>query len=220
VAKLVLFDCDGVLVDTETMANRELARWISEAGLPISYEACRNRFVGMSMQSVREDIRDRDGIDIGPDFAERWQAALPAVFAKGVAAVEHVAAAIAQIRARGYAICVASSGTVAKMQLTLGSAGLLDELGAVLFSASMVGRGKPAPDLFIHAASQMGYAPAQCVVIEDSRFGAQAAHAAGMACFGYVGDPLTDAEGLADAGATLFDDMRALPDLVSAMPEE
>lgn len=212
--ELVIFDCDGVLVDTETVANTAMAQWISDSGVPLSMAQCRARFVGGSMESVREKVLAEDGVDLGADFVERWRAALPAIFAAGVPAIKGVADVLDRLDDRGLPYCVASSGTIDKMHLTLGSAGLLARLEPVLFSATMVAHGKPAPDLFLHAARAMGYAPAQCAVIEDSRFGAQAARRAGMACFGYCGDLLTDSAGLAAEGAVPFQDMARLPALL------
>lgn len=211
---LIIFDCDGVLVDTEALANKRLAELVTQAGLPMTYEQSRARFVGMSMKSIRTLLLDEDGIDLGADFAERWQQALPDIFAQPVPPIDGIHAALGAIERAGHTICVASSGTVNKMRLTLGSAGLWDRLSDVLFSAEMVARGKPAPDLFWHAAATMGYAPQRCIVIEDSPFGAMAARAAGMACFGYAADPLTNAAQLAEQGAILFDDMTQLPGLI------
>src|SRR5690606_31503618 len=149
--KLVIFDCDGVLVDTETLANRRLAQLIGEAGLPITYEECRLRFCGRSLTSVSAELR-QDGLDVGRDFVGRWYRELPQIFGNGVEKIPHVEAFIEAVQAAGIAHCVASSGRVEKMLMTLGQTGLLAHFRDVLFSASMVERGKPAPDLFLHAA--------------------------------------------------------------------
>lgn len=214
---LIIFDCDGVLVDTETLANRELARRLTACGLPTTYAQSRARFVGMSMTSIAKLVRTEYGVDLGDDFADRWQADLPLLFAAGVTAIDGIGDAVDAIKQTNTQYCVASSGTVEKMHLTLGSAGLLPYFHDRLFSATMVQNGKPAPDLFLHAAAAMGYVPADCVVIEDSQFGAQAARRAAMKCFGYTGDPHTNADGLAHEGATLFNDMRALPGLIGLL---
>jgi HAD superfamily hydrolase (TIGR01509 family) len=215
---LVIFDCDGVLVDTETLANRRLSAWLTEAGFAISYEDCRRTFCGRSMKSVQEEV-EASGVVLG-DFVERWYRELPGLFEDGLEAVPHVETAVVALREAGVPWCVASSANVEKMHITLGKTGLLPHFESVLFSASMVERGKPFPDLFLHAASQMGYAPGECVVVEDAVPGVKAARAAGMHVFGYHGDPLSDREGLAEAGATLFDDMRALPGLLGLGPHE
>lgn len=211
---LVIFDCDGVLVDTEVLANRRMAQWLAEAGVPVTYADCRRLFVGLSMARTVARVKQQFGIDLGDDFVRRWQDGLPSLFAGGVEAIPGVEDVLTRLHRAQVPCCVASSGSLAKMQLTLGSSGLLPHVADVLFSASMVQNGKPAPDLFLHAASRMGVEPAACVVIEDSPFGAAGARAAGMACYGYVGDPDTDAGGLAREGAVLFSSMAELPGLL------
>lgn len=209
---LVIFDCDGVLVDTETLANRRLSAWLSEAGYAIGYEECRRTFCGRSMKSVQDEV-EASGVLLG-DFVERWYRELPGLFEEGLEAVPHVETAVLALKDAGIPWCVASSANVEKMHLTLGRTGLLRHFEDVLFSASMVERGKPFPDLFLHAARTMGFAPEDCVVVEDAVPGVEAARAAGMRVFGYYGDPLTNRDGLAGAGAILFDDMRRLPGLL------
>lgn len=217
VPKLIIFECDGILVDTETLANREIARRLTARGLSITYAQSRERFVGMSMTSLVKRVLAEDGVALGDDFVDSWYENLPHLFSAGVNAIDGIADAVDMIKQAGAQYCVASSGTVEKMHLTLGSAGLLPYFHDRLFSATMVQNGKPAPDLFLHAAAAMGYVPADCVVIEDSPFGAQAARRAAMKCFGYTGDPHTNADGLSHEGATLFNDMRALPGLIGLL---
>lgn len=211
--KLVIFDCDGVLVDTETLANHRLAQWISEGGYPVTYEQCRQRFCGRSLVSVHAELKAM-GTDLGDDFVERWYRQLPEIFGSGVEAIPHVETFIDAVKAAGIAYCVASSARTDKMLLTLGQTGLLPHFHDVLFSATMVAHSKPAPDLFLHAAKTMGYAPADCIVIEDSVAGTQAGIAAGMRVFSYHGDPYSDRDRLAASGGILFDDMRELAALV------
>lgn len=212
--KLVIFDCDGVLVDTEGPANRRLAEWITDAGYPIAYEQCRRRFSGRSLSSVRSELMETVGVDLGADLIERWYRELQSLFAGGLEAIPHVADFIDAVERAGLAHCVASSARVDKMHLTLGRTGLLPHFKDVLFSASMVERGKPAPDLFLLAAKTMGFEPQDCIVIEDSVPGTQAGVAAGMRVFSYHGDPMTDVEGLRSAGGILFEDMRRLAALI------
>ena len=211
--ELVIFDCDGVLVDTETAANRTLSAWLTEAGYPVTFEDCRRRFSGRSMKSVQAEI-EAEGHSLGFVLMDRWYASLDDIFRDRVQPVPHVGTVIAALRERGVPWCVASSARLEKMHLTLGSTGLIDHFRDVLFSASMVARGKPFPDLFLHAARQMGRGPEGCVVVEDSVPGTQAGVAAGMPVFSYHGDPHSDRDGLAAAGGVLFDDMRALPALL------
>jgi beta-phosphoglucomutase-like phosphatase (HAD superfamily) len=159
-------------------------------------------------------LLDGAGFDLGFDLVERWYRELPTLFGTGVEAIAHVTTFIAAVERAGLPHCVASSARIDKMHMTLGQTGLLAHFQDVLFSASMVKHGKPAPDLFLHAAKVMGTQPADCIVIEDSVAGTQAGIAAGMRVFSYHGDPMADVEGLRAAGGVLFDDMRKLAALV------
>jgi HAD superfamily hydrolase (TIGR01509 family) len=212
--KLVIFDCDGGLVDTENLANRRLAEWLGAAGYPTSFEYCRKNFSGRSMVSVHKEIEAKTEVRLGADFVDRWNAGLPDLFAHGVEAIPYVREFVEAVRAAGIAYCVATSARVSKMHITLGQTGLLPLFEHAMFSATMVSRGKPFPDLFLHAAKTMGFAPADCIVIEDSVAGTQAGIAAGMRVFSYHGDPYSDRDGLIQAGGILFDDMRELAGLV------
>lgn len=212
---LIIFDCDGVLVDTETIANKRLATMLTERGLPTSYEQSRARFLGTAIKGLREKVLAEDGVDVGADFATQWMSGIDAMFAGKTAQVPGVSDMLDTVEQAGHTLCVASSGEVAKMKITLGSACLWERLSDVVFSADMVARGKPAPDLFLHAARAMNFAPSRCVVIEDSPFGAQAARAATMTCFGYAGDPLTNVDGLRQQGAKVFRCMADLPCLIA-----
>ncbi|SMH34419.1 HAD family hydrolase [Mesorhizobium australicum] len=210
---LVIFDCDGVLVDSERLGNQRLAQVLTEAGFPISYEDCRRTFVGKPMAAVQAHV-EATGVMLGADFVQRWNDGLPDVFRNGLDPIPHVGEAVAAIAAAGLPFCVASSGQLTKMRLTLGLTGLLSYFEQSLFSVSMVSRGKPFPDLFLHAAQAMGHTPEACVVVEDSVAGVTAARAAGMRALAYAGDPEAEREGLAAAGGELFDDMRDLPRLI------
>lgn len=210
---LVIFDCDGVLVDTERTANETLCVWLTDSGYPISYRDCRKRFAGRSMSSVQEELAAA-GHDLGFSLAERWYASLDTIFRDRVEAIPHIETVVDALRAADLPWCVASSARLDKMHLTLGTTGLMRHFQHALFSATMVERGKPHPDLFLHAAREMGHAPEHCVVIEDSVPGTVAGVAAGMRVYSYHGDPHSDRDGLADAGGILFDDMRDLPDLI------
>ena len=144
--RLVIFDCDGVLVDTEGLGNRRLSEWLSKAGFAIDYETCRQRFAGRSMKSVQLEVEEESGILLGIDFVDRWNAALPDLFAQGVEEIPYVRQAIELIRERQLAYCVATSARIGKMMITLGATGLLPYFEGRMFSATMVGRGKPFPD--------------------------------------------------------------------------
>jgi HAD superfamily hydrolase (TIGR01509 family) len=210
---LVIFDCDGVLVDTEGPGNLRLSQWLTEAGYAIAYEECRRRFSGRSMVSVQAAV-EAEGVSLGADFVERWNLALPDLFAAGVEVIPHVRSFIEELQAAELPFCVATSARLSKMQITLGATGLLPFFEGRMFSATMVERGKPFPDLFLHAASTLGFEPSRCIVVEDSVAGTQAGIAAGMRVYSYCGDPLADRDGLKAAGGILFDDMRQLAELI------
>lgn len=207
---LVIFDCDGVLVDTEPVANRLLARVLSEEGFPVTYEECRRLFVGRTMDAVRAHVEDALGRALREDWTAYIRDRTLAAFAEGIEPVPGARDVIHALKRRAVPYCVASSGKFEKMRFTLGMTGLLPLVEHVLFSAEEVRHGKPAPDLFLHAAARMGHAPARCLVIEDSLPGVQAAVAAGMPVIGYAGDPHTDAEALEKEGAHVVTDMSAL----------
>jgi len=206
---LVIFDCDGVLVDSEPESNRVFAEELRRLGLDIGYDEVCRRFIGLSTARCVEIISEELGQPVPPDFVERVQARTFAAFRDGLEPVQGVREMLRHITAP---VCVASSGEHEKMRLTLGLTGLLDRFEGRLFSATEVPRGKPHPDLFLHAARRMGARPAGCVVVEDSVPGVRAARAAGMTALGYAGHG-NGAE-LASAGARVFDDMVELPDLL------
>lgn len=213
---LVIFDCDGVLVDSEAIANRIMAETISATGIPISFEECRARFVGGTLQRVIDTVEQWLGKPLPPGWKEDFEARRNEAFRKELQPVPGVAEAVAAIRASGTPICVASSGTPDKMSLTLGLTGLKDHFGDNLFSATMVAQGKPEPDLFLYAAEQMGQVPENCVVVEDSLLGVTAAVSAGMRVLAYAAE--NDADALKAAGGLPFTDMAELPALVGVKP--
>lgn len=212
---LVIFDCDGVLVDTEPVANRLLARVLGEEGFAVSYEECRRLFVGRTMDAVRAHVEAALGRALREDWTPYIRDRTLEAFAEGIEPVPGARDVIHTLRARGLPYCVASSGKFEKMRFTLGMTGLLPLVEDVLFSAEEVRAGKPAPDLFLHAAMRMGHEPSRCLVIEDSVPGVQAAVAAGMPVIGYAGDPLTDAAALESEGAHVVSDMSALLKILS-----
>jgi len=211
---LIIFDCDGVLVDSEPVANRVLAEMITQAGLPTSVEECCTRYVGRTLESSIALIEQ----ELGKALPENWRADLSrrerSVWEKELCAVPRVEAVLHHLRQDEISYCVASSGSKDKMHFTLGHTGLLPLVQDVLFSATEVARSKPHPDIFLHAAQSMGQPSTSCIVIEDSVFGVQGARAAGMRVFGYIADPHTDATGLKQAGAEVFSDMGELPALL------
>lgn len=213
--ELLIFDCDGVLVDTEPIAARSLAAAAQEEGLALSADDCLARFTGLSLDCVLAALAADLGRPLSADFRSRLEAGDRAAFAAELRAVPDVAAVIARLPFRR---CVASSGTPEKIRYTLGLTGLLPLFEPHLFSAREVAAGKPAPDLFLHAAARMGVDPARCLVIEDAEPGVRAARAAGMRVFGFVGGSHRRddvAARLAAAGAErVFFRMDELPSLL------
>ena len=217
---LVIFDCDGVLVDSEPLAVQALCAAIRAAGGEMSEGEAYARFLGRSLRATAEELR-AEGVDLTPPLLAQMRARLHARFEAELQPIRGVLAAADALAASGAALCVASSSQPERVALALRATGLLDRFAPNLYSATMVERGKPAPDLFLHAAHAMGAAPEACVVVEDSPAGLQAAAAAGMAGFAYVGGGHAAAGGLrakaeALAPAAVFDDMAALPGLIAA----
>jgi HAD superfamily hydrolase (TIGR01509 family) len=206
----VIFDCDGVLVDTEPIANRVLAGLLTEAGLPTTTEDSMRDYKGRAMKSVLKLASERLGAPLPPDIADRYYAEVEAVFARELQPVPGVVDALDRITLPS---CVASSGPHHKMAVTLRTTGLWERFDGRIFSASEVATGKPAPDLFLHAARQMGFDPASTAVVEDSVPGVEAARAAGMRALAFARG--TDADLLAAAGGETFSDMTELPDLLA-----
>lgn len=212
---LVIFDCDGVLVDSEPIANTCFARALQREGLNWSVEETMHRLMGRSMKSCVEIIEGELSRALPTDFVDQLQAdTLQAFHDAPLRAVPGVIAAIDAIEATGTVTCVASSGSLDKMRVTLGITCLWQRFEGRIFSSTEVPRGKPFPDLFLHAASRMDQQPFACTVIEDSLPGIQAARAAGMRAMGYIGAAHTDGAALQAAGGHLFDDMATLPVLV------
>ena len=212
---LVIFDCDGVLVDSEPLANASFSRALRVQGLDWSVEETMRRLMGRSLKSCVEICEAELGRKLPDDFLENMQAVTYQTFRdaplKAVAGVKEV---IVALQAAGVDTCVASSGAPQKMRFTLGLTGLWDLFAGRIFSSSQVPRGKPFPDLFLHAAIEMNVQPFACIVVEDSVPGIQAARSAGMRVLAYAGAPYADRSALAAAGGELFDDMKKLPAMV------
>jgi HAD superfamily hydrolase (TIGR01509 family) len=207
---LVIFDCDGVLVDSEPIANAVFAAHLAKIGIALTVEQTMARFMGRSMKSCMEDVvaelRQRklpEPANFPEDFLNAMQIDTFAALQTHLQPVAGIAEAIDFIEAHGIATCIASSGDHEKMKLTLGKTGLLNRFEGRIYSATQVAKGKPAPDLFLFAAAQMGVSAAQCVVVEDSPFGVEAAVAAGM-------------QAMAFCALTIFDAMRARPGVQDA----
>jgi HAD superfamily hydrolase (TIGR01509 family) len=208
---LVIFDCDGVLVDSELITNRVFARMLNELGIAVTLEDMFERFVGRSMPQCLELITKMLGRPVPQHFVEEYQTRSATALRLELKAVPDIETVLAAMR---MPYCVASSGTHEKMQTTLGITGLLAQFRGKMYSVTEVAQSKPFPDVFLHAARQQGVAPAACAVIEDTPTGVRAGVAAGMTVFGYCA--LTPKQRLIDAGAHhTFDRMRDLPGLIS-----
>jgi len=208
--ELVIFDCDGVLVDSELISNRVFAAVLHELGLRVTLEFMFESFVGRSMQHCWAEVGRMLGREVPPAVREQFQQRQMAALQAEVKAVQGVEDVLDSLRVP---YCVASSGSHAKMATTLGTTGLLPRFGERIFSATQVAHGKPAPDIFLYAAKCCGVEPRACAVIEDSAAGVAAGVAAGMTVFGYCA--FTPMSRLRAAGAQFtFDAMAKLPALL------
>ncbi|KNY24130.1 HAD family hydrolase [Methylobacterium sp. ARG-1] len=181
---LVIFDCDGVLVDSEPLSLACLTAGLNRIGVAIDFETVRGRFTGTSMVSIMEHIARDYGVIAPPGFVEAVKAETLALFDAELRAMRGVAEAVAAL---GLPSCVASSSDPVRLRHSLGLTGLLPLFGENIFSSAQVARGKPFPDLFLFAAARMGAAPNSCLVIEDSVPGVTAARSAGMRVAGFTG---------------------------------
>ena len=209
---LVIFDCDGVLVDSEPITNRVFAKMLNELGIAISLEDIFERFVGRSMPQCLEILAKLLGRPVPQHFVEEYQTRSATALKSELKAVPDIEMVLAALRVP---YCVASSGTHEKMHTTLGVTGLLAQFRGKMYSVTEVAQSKPFPDVFLHAARQHGVMPADCAVIEDTPTGVRAGVAAGMTVFGYCA--LTPKQRLIEAGAHhTFERMRDLPSLIFA----
>jgi HAD superfamily hydrolase (TIGR01509 family) len=210
---LVIFDCDGVLVDSETRSNQVLADELALLGLHLSLRETMDVFMGRSWKSCVAEVTERLGHAPPASFTEAYMRRRDEALAIDLDAVAGVPEVVAHLHDRGVATCVASSGEHDKMGRTLRATGLWDAFAGRIYSATEVEHGKPAPDLFLHAAAGQGADPADCVVIEDAPAGVTGGKAARMRVLAYAA--LTPAERLAEAGAdAVFTDMAQLPGLL------
>jgi HAD superfamily hydrolase (TIGR01509 family) len=213
---LVIFDCDGVLVDSEVISCRAHAQTLTRHGYPITSDQVLQRFLGVADHEARQIIEHELGYKLPADFEDQMKQAALALYEDHLRPIPHVAETVAAL---GLPKCVASSGTPEKIRHGLICAGLHDQLAPHLFSAVQVERGKPAPDLFLFAAEQMKTAPGRCIVIEDSVPGVTGARAAGMTVLGFHGGshctPAHAAMLRAAGTHETFDDMRQLPALIA-----
>ncbi|MFJ8730187.1 HAD family hydrolase [Streptomyces bauhiniae] len=209
---LILFDNDGVLVDSEPISNRHLAAYLTELGHPTTYDDSLRDYMGAAMHRVHDLVLERTGERLPADFDDVFHARVFAAFEEELRPVAGVEGVLEKLTADGVPYCVASSGSHERIRVGHRVTGLdrwFDD--DRIFSSQDVGRGKPAPDLFLYAAERMGVAPERCLVVEDSPLGVQAAVAAGMDVYGFTA--MTPPEKLAGA-KQLFSSMGELADLL------
>jgi len=217
---LIIFDCDGVLIDSELLTIGVEVALLAEAGIAITGDEIIERYVGISMKAMLADLEARFGLPLGDDFAARHAVQVNRVFERDLQAMPGIIDVLAGLTCK---ICVASSSSPDRLRHTLGIAGLYERFHPHIFSATMVERGKPAPDLFLHAAERMGATPLRCLVIEDSVPGIEAAAAAGITAIGFTGGSHCrdgHAARLGAAGAAIVvDAMAKMPKAIAGLSQ-
>jgi HAD superfamily hydrolase (TIGR01509 family) len=216
--ELVIFDCDGVLVDSEAISNRVLAAMLTEQGLPTTTPQARSEYQGSLLSEIVSRAEEQLGRALPEGWLARYEAERDAAFRLELRPIDNARETVERIRGAGVPVCVASQGKLEKTRLSLTLTGL-DRLfpERVRFSAHSVKNGKPAPDLFLHAAAAMEVEPRRCAVIEDTASGVRAAVAAGMRTFGFSAD--SDEQPLRDAGAQPLPSLDQLPRLLGLRGE-
>jgi HAD superfamily hydrolase (TIGR01509 family) len=189
---LVIFDCDGVLVDSEPIALSVLGEMLADEGIALDAEALSQRFLGRSLSAMTSVIREEFGVDLDDEFPDRMRKRLFVRFEHELKPIHEIAQTLDALKGGGFSFCVASSSQPERIAKSLTVTGLIERFAPHIFSATMVENGKPAPDLFLHAATSMGFSPDHCIVIEDSPAGVMAAQAAHMNVFAFSGGSHTD----------------------------
>ena len=209
----MIFDCDGVLVDSEVISNRVLAEMLTDEGLPTTLPQARREYQGLLLEEVVSRAEERLGSALPSAWVERYEAQRNDAFRRELRPVAGARQAVEALIEERVRVCVASQGKLEKTALSLSLTGLDDLFGdGVRFSAHSVANGKPAPDLFLHAAATLEVEPERCAVVEDTASGVTAAVRAGMRAFGFTAD--SDERALRDAGAEPLRAMDELPRLL------
>lgn len=198
---LIVFDCDGVLVDSERLLQRIDIAMLTELGWPITVDEIYREHLGHTVADMVANVERHLGARLPADFLVRRNERFATLLDAELQPIPGVVAALDRLDELGYTTCVASSGSHEKMRKTLGRVGIIDSFAGRLFSAQDVRRGKPWPELFLHASHRMGFQPDQCIVVEDSPAGITAARRAGMLSIGYAAQ--TPADMLVDADTTI-----------------
>jgi HAD superfamily hydrolase (TIGR01509 family) len=208
----LIFDCDGVLVDSEYLASRVESDVTRDLGLTLGVDEAHEMFLGKTVEGVLDAIAARTGTRPSSTWVYNWAFATAHAFMRELKAVDGVGVAVEELRRRGHRMAVASQSPLARVRLSLQVAGLAGQFGDHIYVASMVARPKPAPDIYLLAAERLGAAPRECIVIEDSPAGAAAAQAAGMRVLGYA--PGHAATAMQASGARVI---RSMHELIAAI---
>jgi HAD superfamily hydrolase (TIGR01509 family) len=208
----LIFDCDGVLIDSEYLASRVESEVGRDLGLELSVEEAHDLFLGKTVDGVLDAIAARTGRRPSSAWVYNWAFATAHAFVRELKAVDGVGVAVETLRRRGHRMAVASQSPLARVQLSLQVAGLAGQFGEHIYVSSMVSRPKPAPDIYLLAAEKLGAAPADCIVIEDSPAGAASARAAGMRVIGYA--PADTETAMRATGAQVI---RSMDELIAAL---
>ena len=207
--KLVIFDCDGVLVDSEAIGNRFISEALTLAGIPISAEGALSKFLGGKLTQIKEDAEKQLGFSLPANWVDEIYKKQFSEFRKNLKSISGIEDVLDVLERINTPVCVGSNGPLNKMEVSLGVTKLKDRFLGRIFSADQVENPKPAPDLYLYCADQMGVLPQHCLVIEDSPRGASAGVAAGMSVFGYTGGG--DNSALKKVGCTkTFDTMQEI----------
>lgn len=181
---LVIFDCDGVLVDSEMLSAKVLMQQLADLGVELTFEQFRIEFLGRSFASAARQLKARTGLDLPSEFATEYFMSLNKLFATDLKPMSGVTSVLQSLKVQN---CVASGSIPPRLDFSLKVCGLEKHFGAHVYSAAVVKNAKPAPDLFLYAAAAHGVLPARCLVLEDSEMGVKAAHAAGMPVWHFAG---------------------------------
>ena len=207
--KLVIFDCDGVLVDSEAIGNRFISEALTLAGIPISAEGALSKFLGGKLTQIKEDAEKQLGFSLPANWVDEIYKKQFSEFRKNLKSISGIEDVLDVLERINTPVCVGSNGPLNKMEVSLGVTKLKDRFLGRIFSADQVANPKPAPDLYLYCADQMGVLPQHCLVIEDSPRGASAGVAAGMSVFGYTAGG--DNSALKKVGCTkTFDTMQEI----------
>lgn len=213
--KLIIFDCDGVLVDTEKITGSYFCRYLERCGLTINREDTISKYQGRDLKSVVTDIEAQTGVKVPDDFVDQFREETMADYKTNLLPISGIKNALDQIP---ISKCVASNGPAKKMELTLGVTGLSEYFTNAIFSAYDINKWKPDPGLFLHAATKMKASPNECLVVEDSIHGAKAGISAGMKVLGFATEK--NANDFKVSGVDVFFNMDQLPELINKLSEQ